>query len=77
MDVALTLGVFLVLGWFVDSWLGTTPLFTISLTVVAAVGQFLRMKYVYDAQMERLEGERLAGRNAHRSTSGAGLEDAA
>jgi F0F1-type ATP synthase assembly protein I len=77
MDVALTLGVFLVLGWLLDNWLGTTPLFMISLTILAAVGQFLRMKYVYDAEMERLEGERMAGRNAKRSTSGTGFEDAA
>ncbi len=77
MDVALTLGVFVVLGWLLDSWLGTTPFFMISLTVIAAVGQFLRMKYVYDAEMERLEGERMAGRTAKRSTPGPDLEDAA
>lgn len=77
MDVALTLGVFLILGWLLDSWLGTAPLFMVALTVVAAVGQFLRMKYVYDAEMERLEAQRLAGRAGNRAVTGADLEDAA
>jgi len=76
MDVALTLLVFLGLGWLLDRWLGTEPLFVIALTVLAAVGQFLRMKYVYDAQMARLEAERLAGRAARRDGR-APLEDAA
>jgi F0F1-type ATP synthase assembly protein I len=75
MDVALTLLVFLGLGWLLDRWLGTAPLFVITLTVLAAVGQFLRMKYVYDAQMARLEAERLAARAARRGD--APLEDAA
>ena len=60
MDVALTLAFFLGLGWLLDRWLGTPPLFMIVLTILASVGQFLRMKYVYDAHMERLEAERLA-----------------
>lgn len=62
MDLALTLGLFLGLGWLIDRWLGTAPVFTIALMLIAAVGQFVRMKYVYDAEMERLEAERLAGR---------------
>ena len=45
-----------------DSWLGVFPLFTIVLVVVAAVGAFVRLKYVYDATMERLEAERRASR---------------
>jgi F0F1-type ATP synthase assembly protein I len=76
MDVALTLAVFLGLGWLLDRWLGTAPVFMIVLTVLAAVGQFLRMKYVYDAQMERLEAQRLEGR-ARRTGSAGPMEDAA
>lgn len=60
MDIALTLLAFLVLGWLLDSWLGVFPLFTIVLVVFAAVGTFVRLKYVYDATMERLEAERAA-----------------
>lgn len=78
MDVALTLAFFLGLGWLLDRWLGTPPLFMIVLTIFAAIGQFLHMKYVYDAHMERLEAERLAARDATARTSTArAAEDAA
>ena len=62
MDLALTVLVFLVLGWLIDRWLGLFPLFTISLVMFSAIGSFIRMKYVYDATMERHEAERSAKR---------------
>ena len=62
MDLALTVLVFLVLGWLIDQWLGLFPLFTISLVLFSAIGSFIRMKYVYDATMERHEAERAAKR---------------
>lgn len=62
MDMALTLLVFLGLGALIDNWLGLFPLFTITLVVFAAIGTFVRMKFVYDATMERHEAARLAGR---------------
>ena len=65
MDVALSIAVFLVAGWLIDRWLGTAPVFTIALLVTAAVGQFVRLKYTYDAQMEQLEAERRAARSAN------------
>lgn len=74
MDIALTLLVFLVLGWIVDAWLGVFPLFTISLVVFASIGTFIRLKYVYDATMERLEAERAATRGAGAGPTGT-LED--
>ena len=58
MDVALTVALFIVIGVLLDAWLGTAPVITIVLLVVAAVGQFARLKYVYDAEMDRLEAER-------------------
>ena len=42
-----------------------------ALVLFAAVGAFVRMKFVYDATMERHEATRLAGRSA------APMEDAA
>lgn len=60
MDVALTLLVFLGLGALIDRWLGIFPVFTITLMLFAAIGSFIRMKYVYDAAMERHEAERMA-----------------
>lgn len=63
MDVALTVLVFLGLGWLIDRWLGLFPVFTITLVLFSAIGSFVRMKYVYDAKMEQLEAER-AGRRS-------------
>jgi len=64
MDMALTLALFIVLGAVLDNWLGTFPVFTISFIIVGAVGSFLRMKYVYDAAMDRHEEERRANLHA-------------
>lgn len=64
MEIALTLLLFLAIGWGLDRWLGVFPLFTITLVLIASVGMFVRLKYTYDAAMERLEAERRAGRDA-------------
>ena len=67
----MTVLVFLGLGALIDRWLGLFPVFTITLVLFAAIGAFVRMKFVYDATMERHEATRLAGR------SPAPIEDAA
>ena len=64
MDIALTLLAFLGVGLGVDRWLGVFPAFTISLVLFAAIGTFIRLKYTYDATMERLEADLLASRRA-------------
>jgi F0F1-type ATP synthase assembly protein I len=58
MDIALTLLVFLGVGALIDRWLGIFPVFTIVFVVIASLGTFVRLKYTYDATMERLEAER-------------------
>ena len=77
MDVALTLLVFLGIGWLIDAWLGIFPVFTIGLVLFAAIGTFVRLKYTYDATMERLEAERLAGRQSKVGPVADRLEDVA
>lgn len=64
MEMALTVAVFFGLGWLIDSWADTRPVFTIALVVFATVGQSVRMWIAYDARMKVLEEERrqLAGR---------------
>lgn len=74
MDLALTVLAFLIVGALLDRWLGTAPVFTIVLILIAGVGTFVHMKYVYDGAMDQLEAERRAARA---STSGPELEDAA
>lgn len=58
MDIALTVAVFFGIGFALDRWLETTPLFMIVLTVLALVGFFVSMKYRYDAAMTELEAAR-------------------
>lgn len=69
MDVALTLLVFLGLGALIDRWLGLFPVFTITLVLFASVGTFVRMKFVYDATMERHEAALRAGRRPASATT--------
>ncbi len=51
LEFAVTTVVFSLLGWFVDRWAGTEPVFVIALTVLSLAGQFARMYYAYDAEM--------------------------
>ena len=58
MEVALTIVVFLALGWLLDLWLGTSPVFMIVFVVFAAVGSFVKIRYTYEARMREHEAER-------------------
>jgi len=70
MDFAFVTVLFLGIGFMVDRWLGTTPVFMIALVMIALVGQFARIWFGYDASMRRLEAEHAA--NTHgRTTQGA------
>ena len=62
--MAFTVGLFFLIGLVLDRWLGTTPLFMITLTVLAVVGFFISLKYRYTEEMERLEAERAERANA-------------
>ncbi len=58
MEIAGTTLVFFLLGWFTDSRLETTPLFMIVFVVLALVAQFVKLYYVYSAEMAQLETKR-------------------
>lgn len=58
MDVAIMTLLFLGVGYLLDRWLGTKPVFMIVLVLLALIGEFVRMRYVYEAQMQALEAER-------------------
>jgi len=64
MDIALVTLVFLFLGWLLDRWLGTHPLFMIVLSLVGLIGQGVRMYYGYELKMRELEAERAAAVHA-------------
>ena len=69
IDVALVTLVFLGVGYALDRWLGTKPIFMIALVVLALVGEFVRFWYDYDARMKVLEAQRAASA-ASRSSQG-------
>lgn len=54
-ELVVTPMVFGLVGWLVDRWLGTGPLFALVLGVVAVVGMMLRMYFGYQDDMERQE----------------------
>jgi len=58
MESVGTLVVFLGLGWLVDRWVGTQPLFMIVFVVLAIVGLGAKIYGTYTARMEALEAER-------------------
>lgn len=58
MEIAGTTLVFFLLGWFVDDRVGSTPVFMIGFVVLALVAQFVKMYYVYNAEMNELEARR-------------------
>lgn len=60
MEGALTLLFFLGVGFLLDRWLGTTPLFIVALPVLAAVGLFYSWRAHYFAAMDRHDAERRA-----------------
>jgi F0F1-type ATP synthase assembly protein I len=68
-ELAATTAIFGFLGWLVDRWLGTQPLFILVLGTFAVVGQFALMWYRYDAEMKgheaNLPSARLAREPKH------------
>lgn len=58
MDLALSLLVFLGIGYGLDRWLGTKPWCMIGMVLLISAGQFVKMKYDYEGAMQRLEAER-------------------
>ncbi len=58
MELSLTVVVFFGIGYLVDRWVGTMPLFTIGVGALGIIGQFVRVWYAYDAEM-KVHEERL------------------
>lgn len=64
MDLAIITLLFLGVGYLLDRWLGTRPWLMIVMVILALVGEFVRMKAIYEAQMRELEAKRNAGARA-------------
>jgi F0F1-type ATP synthase assembly protein I len=57
-EMAFGVLVFFLIGFAIDYFVGTTPLFMIVMTIFSCVGNFVKMWFGYDTQMKRLEAER-------------------
>ena len=71
IEFAMAILVFLGLGYLVDHWLGTRPVFMIVLFLVGVVGQFASMWYRYQASMAVHDAERAAGIHQRTTTNSA------
>ncbi len=76
IEVMVILVLFLAIGWGLDRWLGTLPVFMIVFTVLGAVGLFAKHKYRYDEKMTALEEQRRTG-TTRTPTAGAGQDTTA
>jgi F0F1-type ATP synthase assembly protein I len=56
-EFAGTLGVFVVVGYLLDRWLGTEPWITLAAALFCVVGQFVKLWAAYTAEMQRHESE--------------------
>jgi len=63
-EIAFGVLVFFLIGFAIDHFAGTTPVFMIVMTVFSCVGNFVKMWFGYDTQMKRLEEERAETRRA-------------
>jgi hypothetical protein len=66
-EAAIGLLVFFGIGFAVDHFAGTTPIFMIALSVFFAIGQFVKMWYGYDLKMKGLEAQRIERASAHQT----------
>jgi F0F1-type ATP synthase assembly protein I len=59
-ELAVSVLVFTLIGLALDAAFNTLPWFTVGLVIFSTVGNFVRMYYSYNAQMESLEADRRA-----------------
>ena len=57
-EFAATIAIFVALGFGLDWWLGTTPIFLLSLTVFVLIGQTVRLWFHYGAELDKHEAAR-------------------
>lgn len=57
MEIALMVPIFLGLGYLLDRWLGTMPVFMIIMVALGMIGVFCRLRYSYESRMQQHEAE--------------------
>ena len=67
MEFAVMVLLFFGVGYALDRWLDTKPIFMIAFVVLALIGEFVRFWYDYDARMKVLEEQRAASTRSRSS----------
>jgi F0F1-type ATP synthase assembly protein I len=57
-EFAATVAIFVALGFGLDWWFGTTPIFLLSLTIFVLIGQTVRLWFHFGAEIEKHEEAR-------------------
>jgi hypothetical protein len=70
IEMAMTVALFVAIGYGLDRWLGTMPILMIVMTILAGVGFFAKFRYQYEARMDELQAER-----AERAAAGGGGDE--
>lgn len=65
IEFALAIALFLGLGYLLDHWLGTKPVFMIVLFFVGVIGEFATLWYRYEANMSALDQQRTDHSHQH------------
>ena len=60
IESGIVLLIFALAGYGIDRWLDTSPVFTLGLFALGAVGLFFRYKAAYTIRMDALDAERRA-----------------
>lgn len=69
-ELALTPAIFGGLGWLVDRWVGTTPLFMIVFLFFAVAGVGYMTWFRYEAEMKQREAESVWSKATRTRTTG-------
>jgi len=72
-ELAVTPALFGVMGWFLDRWVGTTPLFTIAFLLLAVCGVGYMTWFRYEEEMKRHEADAVWNRRRARGSDKAGV----
>ena len=65
VEIAVSVGVFFVIGLMLDNAFGTKPVLIIVCTLFSMLGSFARLWYVYDVDMQRQEIKRRESATIH------------
>ena len=57
-EFAATTAIFLGLGWLLDRWLRTAPIFMVALAIFCIIGKSIMLAATYNEKMKRMEADR-------------------